>query len=72
MQIHFVFLTQLKHFYIWRSHEGVAFAEFDRNFNFIPNDILTDFVVRSKNHGNYSPYQMNFVRDEIIDSLMKQ
>ena len=31
-----------------RSHDGVAFAEFDRNFNFIPNNILLDFVTRSK------------------------
>ena len=28
------------------------FAEFDRNPNFVPNDILPDFVVRSKNYEN--------------------
>jgi hypothetical protein len=55
-----------------RSHDGVTFTEFDCNPNFVPNDILPDFVVRSKNHGNCSPCRMNFVRDEIIDSLMKQ
>jgi hypothetical protein len=46
-------------------------CEFDRNFNFISDDILHDFVAHSKNHENYSPYQMNFIRDEIIDKLME-
>ena len=45
--------------------------EFDRNFNFVSDDILPDFVARSKNHENYSPYQMNFIRDEIIDKLIE-
>jgi hypothetical protein len=44
-----------------RSHDDVAFAEFDSNFNFIPDDILPDVMIlpdvvaRSGNHGNYSP-----------------
>jgi len=46
-------------------------VEFNRNSNFISNDILLDFVARSKNHGNYSLYQMNFIRDEIVDKLIK-
>jgi hypothetical protein len=50
----------------------VIFAEFDRNFNFVSDDILPDFVARSKNHGNCSSCPMNFVRDGIINSLMKQ
>jgi len=50
----------------------VIFVKFDRNFNFISDDILSDFVVRSKNHGNCSPCSMNFVRDEIVNSSMKQ
>jgi len=45
-----------------RSHDGVAFTEFDRNPNFIPNDILPDFVARSKNHENCSLYQMNLYK----------
>jgi len=49
----------------------VIFAEFDRNSNFVSDDILHDFIARSKNHENYSPYPMNFVRDGIVDSLMK-
>jgi hypothetical protein len=46
-------------------------VEFDRNSNFVSDDILPDFVVRSKNYGNYSSYQMNFIRDEIVDKLME-
>jgi len=46
-------------------------VEFDRNSNFVSDDILPDFVARSKNHGNYSPYQMNFIYDEIVDKLME-
>ena len=45
--------------------------EFDRTFNSVSDDILPDFVARSKNHGNYSSYQMNFIRDEIVDNLME-
>ena len=52
-------------------HDTVTFAEFDRNFNFVSDDILPDFVARSKYHGNYNPYRMNFIRDEIIDKLME-
>jgi hypothetical protein len=37
-------------------YDGVAFAEFDRNPNFIPDYILHDVVARSGNHGNRSPY----------------
>jgi hypothetical protein len=46
-------------------------VEFDRNSNFVSDDILSDFVARSKNHGNYSLYQMNFIHDEIVDKLME-
>ena len=53
-------------------HDGVTFAEFDRNLNFVPDDILPDFVARSKNHENCSHCRMNFVRDGIVDSLMEQ
>jgi hypothetical protein len=55
-----------------RSYDDVTFTEFDRNPNFVPNDILPYFVVRSKNHGNCSPCWMNFIHDEIVNSLMEQ
>jgi hypothetical protein len=50
----------------------VIFAEFDHNSNFVSNNILHDFVARSKNHENCSSCPMNFVLDGIVDSLMKQ
>ena len=46
------------------DHDGVSFIEFDRNPNFIHDDILPDFVLRQKNHENCS--------DGIVDSLMEQ
>jgi hypothetical protein len=55
-----------------RSFVNVAFAEFDRNLNFILDDILPDVVARLKNHGKCSSYWIDFVRDEIAHSLMEQ
>jgi len=55
-----------------RSHDDVAFAEFDRNPNFVSDDILPDVVTRSGSHGNCSSYRMDFVRDRIANSLMEQ
>jgi hypothetical protein len=34
--------------------DDVAFAEFDRNLNSVPDYILPDVVVRLKNQENYS------------------
>jgi hypothetical protein len=55
-----------------RSHDDVVFAEFDRNLNFILDDILSDVVARLRNHENRSPCRMDFVYDGNVDSLMKQ
>jgi hypothetical protein len=55
-----------------RSLDDAVFAEFDRNSNFIIDDILLDVVARLRNHGKYSLYLIDFVRDEIIYSLMEQ
>jgi len=61
------------HNYIWRrSYNGVAFVEFDRNLNFIPDDILHDVVARSGNHENCNPCWIDFMRDKIEHSLMQQ
>ena len=54
-----------------RSLDDVAFAEFNRNPNFISDDILPDVVARLRNQENYSSCRMDFIRDEIVDSLMK-
>jgi hypothetical protein len=53
-----------------RSLDDVTFAKFDRNPNFVLDDILPD-VARLRNQENCSPCRMDFVRDEIIDSLME-
>jgi hypothetical protein len=53
-------------------HDDVAFAEFDRNPNFVPDNILLDVVARLGNYENCSPCRMDFVRNEIVDSLIKQ
>jgi hypothetical protein len=55
-----------------RSHDDVAFAEFDCNPNFVPDDILPDAIARSGSHENCSPCRIDFVRDGIADSLMEQ
>jgi hypothetical protein len=55
-----------------RSLDDVAFSEFDRNLNFVLDNILPDVVARLKNHGKYSPCWIDFVRYEIAHSLMEQ
>jgi hypothetical protein len=55
-----------------RPNDNVAFAEFDRNPNFISDNILLDIIARSGSHENCSSCHMNFVRDRIADSLMEQ
>jgi hypothetical protein len=55
-----------------RSLDDVTFAEFDRNLNFILNDILPDIVARLRNLEKYSPCWIDFVRYEIARSLMEQ
>jgi hypothetical protein len=52
--------------------DDVAFAEFDRNPNFIPDYILPDIVALLRNQENCSPCRMYFIRDGIVDSLMEQ
>jgi hypothetical protein len=64
--------TTLHNYIKRRSHDDVAFAEFDRNLNFVPDDILPDVVVRLGSHGNCSPCRMDFVCDGIANSLMEQ
>ena len=37
------------------TFDDIAFVEFDRNSNFVYNDILPDVVVRLRNQRNCSP-----------------
>ena len=73
MQVKIIVTSMTPYNYIRRkSHDDEAFAEFDHNSNFIPDDILHDIVARSGSHGNWSPCRMDFIRDGIADSLMEQ
>jgi hypothetical protein len=59
--------------YIWRiSYDDITFAEFDRNPNFVLDDILPHVDARLGNYGNCSSYWIDFIRDEIAHSLMQQ
>jgi hypothetical protein len=53
-------------------YDDVAFAEFDRNSNFVLDDILPDVIARSGNHGNCNPCWIDFIRDEITYNFMQQ
>jgi hypothetical protein len=52
-QVQIVVASMTLHNYIRRkSQEDVAFTEYDRNPNFIPDDFLTDAIPRSQSQGN--------------------
>jgi hypothetical protein len=54
-QVQIVVASMALHNYIRRkSQEDVAFIEYDRNPNFIPEDFLVDVVPRSQSQGNQS------------------
>ena len=73
MQVEFVVASMALHNYIRRrSQDDVAFAEFDRNPSYVPEEILPDVVARSEINGNSRQSRMNFVHDGIVDSLMEQ
>jgi len=52
--------------------DDVAFAEFDRDPNFVPDYILPDVVALLRNQENCSPCWIYFIRHKIVDSLMEQ
>jgi hypothetical protein len=71
-QVQIVVASMTLHNYIRRkSQEDVAFTEYDRNPNFILDDILADVVPHSQNQGNQRPSRMNYVHDGITNSLMR-
>jgi hypothetical protein len=72
-QVEIVVASMTLHNYIRRrSHDDVAFAEFDRNLNYVPDEIFSDVVAHSEINGNCSQGRMNFIRDRIANSLMEQ
>jgi len=72
-QVEIVVASMALHNYIRRrSHDDVAFAEFDRNPNFVPDDILLDVVAHLESHDTSRSSRMDFVHDGIADSLIEQ
>jgi hypothetical protein len=61
------------HNYIQRkSIQDVAFNEFNRHPDFVPDDILTDMVPRLQTRGHQRASRMDYVRDGITTSLIRQ
>jgi hypothetical protein len=63
-----------------RSQNDVAFIEYDSNPNFVPKDFFTNFVpnnflldvvARSDSKESQRPSHMDFICDEIANSLMR-
>ena len=71
-QVQIVVVSMTPHNYIRRkSQEDFAFTEYNRNPNFIPDNILTDVFPCLQSQGNQRSSQMNYVRNGIADSLMR-
>jgi hypothetical protein len=71
-QVEIVVASMTLHNYIRRrSYDDTAFAEFDRNPNDVPDEILPNVIARSEINANSGQGRMNFVRDGIANSLME-
>jgi hypothetical protein len=72
-QVRIVVASMAIHNYIRRtSMHDVAFMEFDRHPDFVPDDFLTDVAPHSQSQGHHRPSRMDYVRDGIAASLMTQ
>jgi len=72
-QVRIVVASMAIHNYIRRtSMQDVAFMEFDRHPDFVPDDFLTDVAPRAQMQGHHMPSRMDYVRDGIATSLMTQ
>jgi len=72
-QVQIVVAAMTLHNYIQRkSIQDVAFNEFDRHPDFVPDDILTDVVLRSQTRGHQKASHMDYVCDGIATSLIGQ
>jgi hypothetical protein len=72
-QVRIVVASMAIHNYIRRtSMQDVAFMEFDRHPDFVPDDFLTDVASHSQSQGHQRPSRMDYVRDGIAASLMTQ
>ncbi|KAG5233162.1 protein ALP [Salix suchowensis] len=72
-QVKIVVASMALHNYIRRrSQDDITFAEYDRNPNFVPEDILPDVVPRSNSQRSQTRSRMDLVRDGIASSLMRE
>ena len=72
-QVEIVVASMTLHNYIrWRSQDDAVFSEYDRNPNFISDELLPDIVPRSAFQKSQRPSRMDFIRDGITNSLMEQ
>jgi hypothetical protein len=72
-QVQIVVTLRALHNYIRRkSIQDVAFNEFDRHLDFVPDDFLTDVVQQSHTCRHQRASRMDNIRDDIATSLMRQ
>jgi hypothetical protein len=70
-QVYIIVASMTLHNYIRRRlQDDVAFAKYDRNSNFVPDDFLPDIVAHSDSQGSQRLSCMNFVRNVIANSLI--
>ena len=50
--------------------QDVAFMEFNRHLDFVPDDFVTDVAPHAQMQGYHRPSRMDYVCDEIAASLM--
>jgi hypothetical protein len=55
-----------------RSQDNEVFSEYNRNSNFISDDFLSDIIPRSAIQGSQRPLLIDFIQDEIANSLTGQ
>jgi hypothetical protein len=72
MQVEIVVGSIALHNYIRRRSQDDVFSEYDRNPNFISDELLPDIVPRSAFQKSQRPSRMDFIRDEIANSLKGQ
>jgi hypothetical protein len=72
-QVYIVVVSMTLHNYIRKRLQGdVAFAKYNCNSNFVPDDFLPDVVAHSDSQGSQRPSCMDFVCNEIANSLIGQ
>ena len=72
-QVQIVVALRALHNYIRRkSIQDVAFNEFDRHLDFIPDNFLTDVVPQSHTCRHQRASCMDNIHDDIVTSLMRQ